>query len=213
MCGASAVDDDWGLVSLRQGKAGVRQGSTESVGGGGRPGGSKHGAQIDRRNFRALLNVPAARRKRRNLDGAVQVVAFTHPGSDGLVAVLEQGPVDGHRSGDWRRRESKLARGENGALFSAPVRVAQVDNAAVGPYKTIEDMCVGAASFGVQNTAAVLILESEFAFQVSQEDADDLGSVVTDGRVNVQVPNGAGSATVGGTCHELAQLPCQVIGR
>lgn len=74
-------------------------------------------------------------------------------------------------------------------------------------------MCVGAARFGVQNTAALLILEPEFGFQMTQKDADDFGPVVADGRINMHMPDRPVCAPVSRTRHELTQLSCQVIGR
>lgn len=73
-------------------------------------------------------------------------------------------------------------------------------------------MGVSAAIFSMQDAGAFLVLNREFAFEVTQKCADDFGAVVTDVRVNMNVPDRAVSPPVAGTEDKLTQLPGQIVG-
>ncbi|HWU73763.1 MAG TPA: hypothetical protein VN137_09750, partial [Sphingomonas sp.] len=64
----------------------------------------------------------------------------------------------------------------------------------------------GAAFAGVQDAGSGLILEAEFAFEISQECPDDFGSIVTGRGIDVDVPTGPVGAASGGGGNKLAEL-------
>jgi hypothetical protein len=206
------VHDNGALVALPQDEPGFGKRVPECDGLGWRPGGGKHRAQVGGVDFGALLDVAAVGRQRCDLDGPVQIVVPRHPLGSGSVAVADQSSIDRTRLRNRRGRQAELGGSEDGDLFSPAVGILEVHDPPAGPHEGIDNMCVDSAVLGVQDAAPLLIPDVELGFEVTEKDPDGLGVVVTDVRVNVNVPHGPGGATVGSAGDELAQLPWQVVG-
>nr|WP_114645050.1 hypothetical protein [Pelagibacterium lacus] len=127
------------------------------------------------------------------------------------MTVLDESAVDRSGARDRWGRQSNLGSGDNGDFLASSIIVAEVDDPPVGLDQRVRQVRVGAASLGMQNAASRLLPKAKFGFEVVHEGTKGVGVVPTDRRVNMNMVDRAGGASVRGTCNEASQLPGEVV--
>ncbi|HTN60248.1 MAG TPA: hypothetical protein VL147_01685, partial [Devosia sp.] len=165
---------------------------------------------------RTFRNMPFHWRSKCKPGSIVEARAvLNHPDGNVIAPFAEKLAVNGAGTWDGWHGQAAIIGDQHRHFLSPSIAVPQVDDPTVWPDETVDKMAmqtVDATFPTVQDTCSGLVLKAEFGFVLPQPHTDDLGRIVSRGRIDVDMENRTIRLPPRRACNKLTKLSMEGFG-